>query len=74
MNVGREQFGSGCVHQPMARQRGQAAKRLGHDLHAEMALPGRGACMPGVQVALVLDLEPQGREARFQELPQPLFA
>jgi hypothetical protein len=43
-------------------------------MYAEMALTGGGAGMPRVQVALVLDGETQGREARLQELPQPLFA
>jgi hypothetical protein len=72
--IGLEEFGNGCIHKPVPRHRGEAAKRLGHDMHLEVALTGRGACMPCVQVALVLDGKPQGREALLQELPQPLFA
>src|SRR5580658_1555167 len=58
----------------MTCHRGEPAKRLGHDVHAEVALAGRGAGMPCVQVALVLDFERKGREARLQELAQPWFA
>ena len=64
----------GGVHQAMARDRGDAAERLGHDGDAEMAVAAGRPGMAGVQVALVLDGQQRRREAAFQPLAQPLLS
>src|SRR5882762_2627597 len=55
VDVGFQQVGGGCVHQPVTRQRGCAAERLGHDCYAEMTVASRSPRVAGVQVTLILD-------------------
>ncbi len=55
MDVVDQELGDGGIHQPVACQRGEAAKRLGNDLHAEVAVAAGGAGVAGMQVTFVPD-------------------
>jgi hypothetical protein len=83
---GRERLESECrdvvyqkvrdrgIHQPVARHREDAAKRLGHDFHAEMAVAAGGAGVAGMQVTFVHDGQLQGRKSCNEQLPKALLA
>jgi hypothetical protein len=55
MDVGFHQVVDRGVHQSMARNGGNSAKRLGHDSNAKVAVPIRSACMACMQMAFVFD-------------------
>lgn len=74
MNVGLHQVPDGVVDHAMARQRRNAAERLGHDAHAEMGLAAGGARVSGVTMTLVLDQEVNGGEPGNERGTQPLGA
>jgi len=73
MNVARQEVIDGGVDQAVARHAAQAAKRLGHDSDAKMAVALRSSRMAGMPVTLVLDDEERRRKTALQTLPQTLF-
>jgi len=68
MNVGLQKVIDGCVHQPVARDRREAAERLGHDSDAEMAVAAGRSGVAGVQVTLIFDGEERRRKTALQTL------
>ncbi len=73
MNIALEHIGHGFVDQPVPRDRGQAAKRLGDDADTEVALTAGGARMPGMVVAVIFNEEGYRREADHERRAQALF-
>ena len=71
MDVAPHQPSDGIVHQPVPRKRGQAAEPLRHDDDVEMPA---FACtgVPGVQRAVVADLEGLGPQRGGQCRPQAI--
>lgn len=71
MNVALHQRAEGIIHHAVATHRRLAAEPLGDDRDPEMASAFPGASVPGVQVALVNNIEPQ-RIQGCQSLPDGL--
>ncbi len=74
MNVGLEQVADCGIDHAMTCQRRDAAERLRHYAHAEMAETLRGPGVARVEMPLVLDHEDRGRKTLLQASPQPLLA
>jgi len=73
MDVGFQEVIDGGVHEAVARERGHAAERLGHDGYAEMTLASGRPGMAGVHVALILDDQEGWGKTRLQTAAQSLF-
>jgi len=57
MYVGNHQVAHSLVDEPVAAQRRQAGKSVGHHQHREVPATVRGAGMAGMQPAVVDDLD-----------------
>ena len=57
MHVGGHHVADGFVDEAMTADDWQSPESLGHDDHAEVPAPVSGACMSGMTVAVVDDLE-----------------
>ncbi len=55
VDVVTQEVRNGGIHQPVARQRSEAPKRLGNYFHAEVAVAAGGTGVAGVEVTFVLD-------------------
>lgn len=72
MDVGLHHLAQGRVHRTVPSQRRHAREGLADDADAEMPAAVTGACMAGMLMAIVHDLQLRGLESGFQRTADAL--
>ena len=71
VNVGFQEFADRFVDETMSSERREATERGGHDPDLVMAMSAGSAAVSDVPLAIIQDLEFDGREGRHEASAQP---